>query len=115
MFDAFPEVLSGTSQATMDSNTSALPTTALLAGVLVTLGFLLYRAALPKPIPGIPCARYSINRLFGDVPDALKYHAKTSETVAFLASRCEELKSPIVQVFVRPFSRPWVVLADSRE
>ncbi|KAM0797280.1 cytochrome P450 [Usnea florida] len=99
----------------MDSNTSALPTTALLAGVLVTLGFLLYQAALPKPIAGIPCARSSINRLFGDVPDALKYHAKTSETVAFLASRCEELKSPIVQVFVRPFSRPWVVLADSRE
>ncbi|KAL8942489.1 MAG: hypothetical protein Q9216_001633 [Gyalolechia sp. 2 TL-2023] len=99
----------------MDLNTSALHNTALVAGVLVTLGFLLYRAALPKPIPGIPCAPYSINRLFGDVPDALKYHAKTSETVAFLASRCEELKSPIVQVFVRPFSRPWVVLADSRE
>ena len=98
----------------MDSNTSALQTTALLAGVLVTLGFLLYRAALPKPIPGIPYAQYS-NRLFGDVPDALKYHAKTSETVAFLASRCEELKSPIVQVFMRPFSRPWVVLVDSRE
>ncbi|KAL8660235.1 MAG: hypothetical protein Q9226_000037 [Calogaya cf. arnoldii] len=99
----------------MDSNNSALHTTALLAGVLVTLSFLLYRAASPKPIPGIPCAPSSINRLFGDVPDALKYHAKTSETVAFLASRCEELKSPIVQVFVRPFSRPWVVLADSRE
>ena len=99
----------------MDSNTSASHTIALLAGLLVTIGVLLYRAALPKPIPGIPCAQYSINRLFGDVPDALKYHAKTSETVAFLASRCEELKSPIVQVFVRPFARPWVVLADSRE
>lgn len=99
----------------MDSITSALPTAALFAGVLVTLGFLLYRAALPKPIPGIPYARYSINRPFGDVPDALKYHAKTSETIAFLASRCEELKSPIVQVFMRPFHRPWVVLADSRE
>ena len=93
MLDAFPEGLIRTSQAKMKSNTSALHTTALLAGVLVTLGFLLYRAALPKPIPGIPCARYSINRLFGDVPDALKYHAKTSETVVFLASRCEELKS----------------------
>ncbi len=99
----------------MDSNAVALQTTALVAGVLGILGFLLYRAALPKPIPGIPCAPNSINRLFGDVPDALKYHAKTSETVAFLASRCEELKSPIVQVFLRPFSRPWVVLADSHE
>ncbi|KAF2160919.1 hypothetical protein M409DRAFT_70014 [Zasmidium cellare ATCC 36951] len=72
-------------------------------------------AALPKPIAGIPYDRKSANRLLGDVPDALKHHAQTSEMVTFLEKKCLELGSPIAQVFMRPFSRPWVVLIDGRE
>lgn len=89
------------------------------AGLLVAVTFiglvLLYRAALPKPIPGIPYDRNSANRLFGDVPEAMKYHEQTSEMVAFLQKKCLDLGSPICQVFVRPFAKPWVVLLDGRE
>ncbi|KAF7191952.1 Cytochrome P450 monooxygenase [Pseudocercospora fuligena] len=35
--------------------------------------------------------------------------------ISFLAKRSRELNSPIIQVFMRPFSRPWVVLTDGRE
>jgi len=88
---------------------------ALMASVLVVAGYLLYRAAIPTPIPGIPYVQRSATRPLGDFPDAIKYNAKTRELTAFLASKCVELNSPVVQVFLRPFSRPWVIIADSRE
>ena len=88
---------------------------ALVATVLLMLGYALYRASIPKPLPGIPYVAASANRTFGDVADALEYNAKTSEMISFLKVKCVELNSPIVQVFMRPFSKPWVVLADSRE
>ncbi|KAK5129842.1 hypothetical protein LTR08_002779 [Meristemomyces frigidus] len=91
------------------------PAFGVVAGVLLLAGYFLYRATIPKPIPGIPYVAASAMRAFGDVPDALNYHAKTSETIAFLGQKCVELNSPIVQVFMRPFSRPWVVLMDSQE
>ena len=87
----------------------------LVASVLLLAVYLLYRAALPKPIPGIPHHEASAKRLFGDVPDMLKYQAETKEPMAFLTQQCINLNSPIVQVFVRPFGRPWVVVTDFRE
>lgn len=89
--------------------------TSVAVGVALLGGYLLYRATIPKPIPGIPYDRVSARRPFGDIPDALKHLAKTSETLSFLITRCTELNSPIVQVFMRPFGDPWVVVADSRE
>ncbi|KAK4549630.1 hypothetical protein LTR36_004931 [Oleoguttula mirabilis] len=91
-------------------------TLAFAASLLLLAGYLLYRATIPKPIPGgIPYVAASAVRAFGDVPDAIKHHAKTGEMIAFLATKCVELNSPIVQVFLRPFSKPWVVIADSQE
>ncbi|KAL3426498.1 cytochrome P450 [Phlyctema vagabunda] len=92
-----------------------LHTLVMLATVVAAALFLLYRAALPKPIPGIPYDEKSARRLLGDVPDAFKHYSKTSEMMSFLAQRCQELDSPMVQVFMRPFSKPWVVMADGRE
>lgn len=83
--------------------------------VVLAAGFLLYNAAKPKPIPGIPCDHASANRLLGDVPDFMEHFAKTTELFTFLERRCHELNSPIIQVFMRPFSKPWVVLVDCRE
>ncbi|KAK4504608.1 hypothetical protein PRZ48_002569 [Zasmidium cellare] len=93
----------------------SLPTAGFLVATLAVALIWLYRAALPKPIPGIPYDEKSAKRLLGDVPDALKHHAETSEMITFLEKKCLELGSPIAQVFVRPFARPWVVLLDSRE
>jgi len=82
--------------------------------VLLTV-FLLYRRALPKPIPGIPYDKRSANRLLGDVPDALRHVGQTKEMGSFLLKRCIELDSPVVQIFAKPFQQPWVVVADGRE
>lgn len=74
-----------------------------------------YRASIPKPIPGIPHNKDAAVRPFGDIPDAVKYHSETGELRGFFHKRIKEAKSPIVQIFMRPFSQPWVVIADSRE
>jgi len=89
--------------------------TAFVVSIIVLLAFFVYRWALPKPIPGIPYDRKSANRLLGDVPDALKHVSETKEMVSFLVGRCEKLNSPVVQVFLRPFQRPRVVVMDGRE
>lgn len=83
--------------------------------IVLVAGFLLYNAARPKPIQGIPCDHASANRLLGDVPDFMEHFAKTTELFTFLERRCHELDSPIIQIFMRPFAKPWVVLADCRE
>ncbi|KAK4499232.1 hypothetical protein PRZ48_009745 [Zasmidium cellare] len=87
----------------------------VVVGGLLVAGILLYRAALPRLLPGIPHDAKSSQRLFGDLPDALEYAARTKKFLSFLNFRCEQLGSPIVQISLRPFQRPMVVVSDSRE
>lgn len=93
----------------------SLPTLAAITILGPILGYLLYRAALPKPIPGIPYYTPSANRLGGDIPDAIKWQNDRKEFWSFLQERCKQLNSPIVQVFMQPFGKPWVILADYKE
>lgn len=79
----------------------------IIGSVVLLAGFLLYRAALPKPIPGIPYNKEATKNLFGDVPTFMKYHAETSELYSWLVKQCAKLDSPIIQVFMRPFGKPW--------
>ena len=90
-------------------------TTALVVGLVVAALVLLYRAALPKPIPGIPYSHESAKSILGDIPSMKAYKKDTQEIFAWMTAQCQKLNSPIVQVFVRPFSRPWVIIADARE
>jgi hypothetical protein len=53
----------------------SLETTLLVGGTLVVL-FLAYRAALPRPIPGIPCNASAASSLLGDIPEMLSYARK---------------------------------------
>ena len=80
--------------------------TGFAAGLAAVFAYLLYRIALPRPIPGIPYNKISASRLLGDLPDALDWHRRRSELFTFLAAQPVKLKSPIVQVFLRPFSKP---------
>ncbi|KAK3109782.1 hypothetical protein LTR53_016586 [Teratosphaeriaceae sp. CCFEE 6253] len=84
----------------------SLSASGLILSVLVLAGYWLYRSAIPTPIPGIPYVKRSATRPLGDFPDAVKYNAKTRELTKFLVDKCVELDSPVVQVFMRPFSRP---------
>ncbi|KAK5122321.1 hypothetical protein LTR85_004232 [Meristemomyces frigidus] len=93
----------------------SLSTISLISACVVALGIGLYRLALPKPIPGIPYNKRSAKRILGDVPDALKWHRETSEMFTFLTAQAIKHKSPVVQVFLRPFGKPWVIVTDFRE
>ncbi|KIX99549.1 uncharacterized protein Z520_05125 [Fonsecaea multimorphosa CBS 102226] len=74
-----------------------------------------YRRLLPKPIPGIPYNKSATRSLFGDIPEMMSYIAKTEEVWPWVADQIMKHQSPIVQVFARPFGRPWVILSDHRE
>lgn len=91
------------------------PSTTIVVGLIFTALALLYRAALPKPIPGIPYNRKSANSILGDIPDMLRWRRDTRETFTWMTAQCKKLNSPMVQVFVTPFSAPWVIVVDARE
>jgi hypothetical protein len=87
-----------------------------LAAFSSLLFFLVYRAALPRVIPGIPYNQESANRLLGDVPELLG-HIKDSggQVLAWWQQQAKKHNSSIIQLFLRPFARPFVVVSDFRE
>lgn len=98
------------------SGIEALPTsTPILVGAVVVVLYLAYHAALPKPIPGIPYNPAATKSLFGDVPELMQFMKRTGQTFQWISDQNVRHNSPIVQVFTRPFSKPWVVLSDFRE
>ncbi|EXJ60823.1 hypothetical protein A1O7_04976 [Cladophialophora yegresii CBS 114405] len=74
-----------------------------------------YRRLLPKPIPGIPYNESATRSILGDVPEMMSYISRTQEVWPWLADQTTKHQSPIVQVWGRPFSKPWVVISDHRE
>jgi cytochrome P450 len=75
--------------------------------------YLLYQWALPKPIPGIPYHKPSSRHILGSIPDMLRLQSETGATfVDYMIHLSKELDSPIFQVFLGPFVKPHVVLAD---
>lgn len=82
---------------------------------LACVGYVLYRLALPRPIPGIPYRKGATDRLLGDLPDLIRHITKDGEVLNWWADATVELNSPIIQLFVRPFQKPFVVLTDYRE
>ena len=87
----------------------------VVCSVVVAAVYLLYRWALPKPIPGIPYHKHSAKRLMGDAPDLIK-HVQDNDTVFdWMSLQLEQLNSPIVQLFTRPLGTPRVVISDYRE
>jgi len=91
-----------------------LPVLVLLtafASVVALLLPLLRWAALPKPIPGIPYNKLSANRILGDVPDM----TKTGRVRFWMREQFAIHQSPIYQIFVHPFTKPWIMVADFRE
>jgi hypothetical protein len=86
----------------------------LLISCLFTLYFC-YRKLLPQPIPGIPCNRSAVTSLLGDIPDMVRSVNQTGEIWPWVTEQIVKHQSPIVQMFARPFSRPWVAIADHRE
>ena len=89
----------------------------LPAALAVGLFLLLmgYRWLLPNPIPGISYNHDAARNLFGDLPAWNDYTKKTGERLSWLPLQSKKLNSPIIQIFVNPFNKPWVIITDFRE
>ncbi|KAF4851000.1 Cytochrome P450 monooxygenase TRI13 [Colletotrichum siamense] len=83
--------------------------------VLILSAYALYLFLLPKPIPGIPYNKDAANSLMGDIPALLDSQKQDISLWKWVSSQCEKLQSPIIQLWLAPFSRPLVVLSDFRE
>lgn len=92
-----------------------LPTAAVVALTISAFCYLCYRAALPRPLPGIPYNKKSAKRFLGDAPDLFKHVAEHGDAFSYVAKMAIEMNEPIFQVFMQPLGRPWVVIMDSRE
>jgi hypothetical protein len=86
-----------------------------IGAALLVVAYVLYRAALPRPIPGIPYNKHAAARLLGDLPDAMKSYKQNQELLSWISSQCSKLDSPVIQLFMRPMKKPWVILDDFRE
>lgn len=75
----------------------------------------LYRCLLPQPIPGIAFNPEATGSPLGDAPAMMKEVSQTGEFRVWCAKQVMKMDSPICQVFIRPFSQPWVLVADARE
>ncbi|KAL9042424.1 MAG: hypothetical protein Q9180_000615 [Flavoplaca navasiana] len=75
----------------------------------------LYQWLLPKPLSGIAYNAEATKSLFGDAPEMLRSFLVSKDFGAWCAHQVEKMKSPICQVFIYPFSKPWILVADFRE
>lgn len=89
--------------------------TPLLVLLVTSFLYTVYQFAFPKPLPGIPHHAHSPHRLLGDLPTMIAHLNQHGEVFAWLAKQTHALDSPVVQVFTRPFGKPWVLLGDYRE
>jgi hypothetical protein len=99
-----------------DEYFNGIPTQSLIASFIITVFLVtLYKWLLPKPISGIAYNPEAVKSLFGDAPSMIKEVKATGEFRVWCAKQVQYLNSPICQVFIRPFSKPWVLLAEFRE
>ncbi|KAF4873653.1 Cytochrome P450 monooxygenase TRI13 [Colletotrichum siamense] len=97
---------------TLAETTGAL--TAAVVGV-VSLLFLIYRWALPKPLPGIPFNKDAAKSILGDAAELQRLQEQGKRPRAWFLQQNIKHKSPLVQAFVAPLSQPMLLLADFRE
>ncbi|UKZ81569.1 hypothetical protein TrVFT333_009341 [Trichoderma virens FT-333] len=94
------------------SISTSVPITLAVIWVLL---YYLYIRHCPKPIPGnIPYNKSSANRILGDTPE-IKQYQKTGDFRRFFRDHNAKLNTPISQVFMFPYSKPFILITDFRE
>lgn len=89
--------------------------TIIYATLVVAVVYLLRKAFVPRStIPGIPYHHVSRNTFLGDLPRMLA-HGKLYPSTYYFHDQCQQHNTPIMQFWIRPFARPWVVVTDGRE
>lgn len=81
----------------------------------VVLLYLAYQGALPKPLPGIPYNTEAVHSLLGDAATINAIQKQGGRPRAWFGEQNAKHKSPLVQVFVAPLSKPMLLLSDFRE
>ncbi|KAH8673414.1 cytochrome P450 [Xylariales sp. PMI_506] len=92
-----------------------LAATTFLITTSLGLLYLLYRKALPQPIPGIPYNADAGKSIFGDIPSMISYTKQTGNALPWMFGLNVKHKAPLVQFFSLPFTKPILVLSDFQE
>ncbi|TDZ40087.1 Cytochrome P450 monooxygenase TRI13 [Colletotrichum spinosum] len=100
--------------SSVDRNVLTHPYVFVFAAAVVLL-YGAYRWALPKPIPTIPYNVSATRNLLGDIPSLANAMKGSGEFNLWLMKQAEKHRSPLFQVFIRPFGKPTLVLCDFRE
>ncbi|PYH87797.1 cytochrome P450 [Aspergillus ellipticus CBS 707.79] len=91
-------------------------TLSILLCLLIPAVYAFSRWLLPKPIPGVAYNPAATQSIWGDALDMLAEVQQTGEFRVWCARQVQKMiNAPLCQVFVRPFAKPWVLLADFRE
>ncbi|UNI17558.1 hypothetical protein JDV02_003890 [Purpureocillium takamizusanense] len=91
-----------------DMAVTALACLCVLASALVALA--VYRAALPRPLPGIPYNAAAARRVLGDLGAMRSARYRRQ----WIWSQPREHGAPLSQAFLFPFRRPAVIVSDYR-
>ncbi|KAK7954808.1 hypothetical protein PG988_015502, partial [Apiospora saccharicola] len=99
------------SKSASNMNVSIIFIFLIFAGLLC----ILYRWALPKPIPGIPCDSSAARSIWGNMPDVMAFKRRHGEVRPWFAHQAVKHRSPLTQAWMTPFSKPVLILSDYRE
>ncbi|RYP13398.1 hypothetical protein DL767_010756 [Monosporascus sp. MG133] len=89
----------------------------LLASVVAVLILrtVIKRILYPRPLPGIPYNKESVKRVSGDHSAIVATYEKLTEWSFPIGRRSLDYGSPIHQLFLNPFAKPYVLIDDPRE
>ncbi|XXG97385.1 hypothetical protein Hte_003686 [Hypoxylon texense] len=82
---------------------------------VIVLRALVKRLFYPRPLPGIPYDKESAKRITGDLPSIAAIYKEVTEWGLPIGRRSLKYGSPIHQLFMNPFSKPYVMIDDPRE
>ncbi|RYP80400.1 hypothetical protein DL769_002496 [Monosporascus sp. CRB-8-3] len=89
-------------------------TSAIVLGFFSLL-YLAYHWALPKPLPGIPYNKDALKTILGDAAEIRNIRRAGGSARNWFGQQTARHKSPLVQAFLTPFTKPVLILSDFRE
>ncbi|KAE8384251.1 putative cytochrome P450 oxidoreductase [Aspergillus alliaceus] len=87
----------------------------LIAIVLAFILCYVLKRAYPNPYPGIPYNAASARKFWGDSSGLLNAVKITQDPAKFIFQQSRKLNSPVIQLFLAPFSNPTIIIDDVRE
>lgn len=95
---------------------TTLESWAVIGVATVMTLYLLYRLALPRPLPDVPYNAAAARSLLGDLPAISSYLGKGHNTlITYFNDTVISLHAPLAQVFLKPLGAPTLLLSDFNE